>query len=126
MGRCFQSPSGEMFFGGFAGATAFHPNEVLVSTYIPPVVLTDFQLSGAAVDVGPGSSSKRSITSAEDIILSHKQNIFSVEFSALSFYSPATNRYRYRLEGLDSEWHEVGSEHRLVTTTLLRVYMSSG
>jgi len=118
-GACFQSPSGEMFFGGFAGATAFHPSEVLVSTYIPPVVLTDFQLSGAAVDVGPGSSLKRSITSAEDIILSHKQNIFSVEFSALSFYSPATNRYRYRLEGLDSEWHEVGSEHRLVNYTTL-------
>jgi signal transduction histidine kinase len=71
------------------------------------------------VDVGPGSSLKRSITSAEDIILSHKQNIFSVEFSALSFYSPATNRYRYRLEGLDSEWHEVGSEHRLVNYTTL-------
>lgn len=45
--------------------------------------------------------------------------MFSLEFSALSYSNPATNRYRYKLEGLDSEWHEVGSEQRLVNYTTL-------
>jgi ligand-binding sensor domain-containing protein/signal transduction histidine kinase len=119
-GACFKSSSGEMFFGGFAGATAFRPNEVLGSTYIPPVVLTDFQVSGAPVGVESSSSSQKAISTGK-VILSHKQNMFSVEFSALSFFSPATNRYRYRLEGLDSEWHEVGGERRLVNYTTLPV-----
>lgn len=45
--------------------------------------------------------------------------MFSLEFAALSYSNPATNRYRYQLEGLDPEWHEVGSEHRLVNYTTL-------
>jgi ligand-binding sensor domain-containing protein/signal transduction histidine kinase len=118
-GTCFRSPSGEMFFGGFAGATAFHPEKVLDNTYIPPVVLTDFRLSGATVEPGPGSPLKRSITYAEDLTLFHEQDAFSVQFSALSFFSPQTNRYRYKLEGLDSSWHEVGSEQRLASYTTL-------
>jgi PAS domain-containing protein len=46
-------------------------------------------------------------------MLSHTQNSFSVEFSALSFRSPSTNRYRYMLEGLDADWYVVGSDRRL-------------
>ena len=118
-GACFRSPSGEMFFGGFAGATAFHPEKVLDNTYIPPIVLTDFRLSGATVEPGSSSPLKRSITYAEDLTLSHEQNVFSVQFSALSFLSPHTNRYRYKLEGLDSSWHEVGSEQRVASYTTL-------
>jgi len=44
---------------------------------------------------------------------------FSFEFSALSFRSPATNRYRYMLEGLDANWHVVGSDRRLASYTTL-------
>lgn len=29
--------------------------------------------------------------------------------SALSYFDPATNRYRYKLDGLDHDWNEVGS-----------------
>ena len=39
---CFKSSSGEMFFGGFSGGVAFHPDKVVDSPYVPPVVLTDF------------------------------------------------------------------------------------
>jgi PAS domain S-box-containing protein len=118
-GACFKSAAGEMFFGGFSGATAFYPDKVVDSMYVPPVVLTDFRLSGAPVDVGAGSPLKKSITHADAVTLSHRQNMFSLEFSALSYSNPATNRYRYKLEGLDSEWHQVGSDQRLVSYTTL-------
>ena len=36
-GACFQSPSGEMFFGGFSGGTAFHPDEVVDASDSPPL-----------------------------------------------------------------------------------------
>jgi PAS domain S-box-containing protein len=110
-----------MFFGGFSGATAFYPDKVTDSLYVPPVVLTDFRLSGAAVEIGAGSPLRKSITYANALTLSHEQNMFSLEFSALSYSNPATNRYRYRLEGLDSTWHEANSEQRLVNYTTLPV-----
>lgn len=118
-GACFKSPTGEMFFGGFNGATVFHPDRVMDSSYTPPVVLTEFRLSGSPVDIGSGSPLGKSITYTTRLTLSHEQRIFSLAFSALSYFSPGTNRYRYKLEGLDETWHEVGSNERLATYTTL-------
>jgi signal transduction histidine kinase len=62
---------------------------------------------------------KQSITLTNSITLSHQQNIFSIEFSALSFFNAETNRYRYKLDGLDQDWHEVGSDERIANYTTL-------
>jgi ligand-binding sensor domain-containing protein/signal transduction histidine kinase len=118
-GACFKSPSGEMFFGGFSGATAFHPDKVVDSLYVPPVVLTDFRLFGSPVEVGAGSPLKKSITSADALTLSHEQNSFSLAYSALSYFNPTTHRYRSKLEGLDREWNEAGNDQRIATYTTL-------
>ena len=108
-----------MFFGGFNGATAFHPDSVVDPSNTPQVVLTELRFSGSPVDIGEGSPLSKSITYTPQLTLSHDQRIFSLAFSTLSFLSPRTNRYRYMLEGLDDTWHEVGSDERLATYTTL-------
>lgn len=118
-GSCFKSSSGEMFFGGFSGGIAFYPDKVLDDPYIPPVVLSDFGLFGRPVTIGPHSPLHKSIGYTSTLSLSHHENMFSLEFSALSFFNPEANRYRYKLESLDRQWHEVGSNQRLVTYTTL-------
>ena len=118
-GACSKGPSGEMFFGGFDGGVTFYPDKVVDSPYVPPVVLTDFRLFDRRVTVGTGSALRKSIGYTSELSLSHNQNIFSLEFSALSYFNASTNRYRYKLDGLDRQWHEVGSNQRLVTYTTL-------
>jgi len=123
-GACFKSAEGELFFGGFSGVTAFFPEKVVASAmvadaFVPPIVLTDFRLFGNPLNLGPGSPLKKAINYADTIKLSHSQNIFSIEFSALSYFNASANRYRYRLEGLDQQWNEVGSDQRLATYTTL-------
>lgn len=112
---CATSRTGELFFGGFSGGTAFYPEEIATSTYVPPVVFTDLQVNGISAGVGSGSPLKQSISYAHGVTLSHTQTTFALEFAALSYSSQATDRYRYKLEGLDSTWHEVGSAERLAT-----------
>jgi ligand-binding sensor domain-containing protein/signal transduction histidine kinase len=116
---CFKSPQGEMFFGGFSGATAFYPSKLTGSSFVPKTVLTDFRLAGNSVPIGHGSPLLQSITYTNSITLTHQQNIFAIEFSALSNFNAMTNRFRYRLEGLESNWHEVGSDQRVATYTTL-------
>jgi len=118
-GSCFKSSSGEMFFGGFSGGVAFYPDKVVDDPYIPPVVLSDFRLFGRPVTIGPDSPLHKSIGYTSTLSLSHNENVFSLEFSALSFFNPETNRYRYMLEGLDNQWNAAGSNQRLVTYTTL-------
>ena len=100
-GACYKSRNGEMFFGGFSGATAFHPDKVVDRTYVPPIVLTDFRLFGARVELGAGSPLEKSISHTTALTLPTNKTVFSLEFSALSYLDSATNRYRYQLEGLD-------------------------
>jgi PAS domain S-box-containing protein len=123
-GAGFKSATGEMFFGGFSGVTAFFPNQVVAdavaaNAFVPPIVLTDFRLFGRPVTLSADSPLKKALNYTDTITLSHSQNIFSIGFSALSFFNPATNRYRYRLEGLDQKWNEVGSDQRLASYTTL-------
>ena len=116
---CWKSIHGEMFFGGFAGATRFRPEDVSNDSYVPPVALTAFDLFGAPVSVGPGSPLKQMIGFTNEVMLTHDQNSFSFQYSALSFRNPSTNRYRYKLEGLEKNWHEVGSDQRVASYTTL-------
>jgi ligand-binding sensor domain-containing protein/two-component sensor histidine kinase len=119
MGACYKSSRGEMFFAGFSGATAFFPDKVAKSTYAPQPVLTDFRLFGSSVIPGPRSPLKIAINRTSAIQLSHSENVFSIEFSALAYLNPGTNRYRYMLDGVDKGWREVGSDERLATYTTL-------
>jgi signal transduction histidine kinase/ligand-binding sensor domain-containing protein len=118
-GACYKSSRGEMFFAGFSGATAFFPNKVAESPHVPQPVLTDFRLFGSSVIPGPRSPLQVAINRARAIQLSHSESIFSIEFSALSYLNPETNRYRYKLDGIDKGWREVGSDERLATYTTL-------
>src|ERR1700722_13030656 len=115
----WKSPSGEMFFCSTVGLTSFFPDQVVDNPFVPPVVLTDFLLSDKTVPVGGQSPLSQSISLTKSLILHPEQNIFSFEFSALSFASPERNRYRYRLDNLETEWNERDSNHRTVTYTPL-------
>jgi ligand-binding sensor domain-containing protein len=118
-GACFKSRSGEMFFGGFGGATAFFPDNLVDSKETPNVVLTGFSLAGVPVEVGPHSFLQKAASFTDGVTLSHKQDIFAIEFSTLSYLNPAANRYRYMLEGLDNTWSEIDSGERHVSFTTL-------
>jgi ligand-binding sensor domain-containing protein/signal transduction histidine kinase len=120
-GACYQSPKGEMFFGGFSGATAFYPERIAHRNFVPNVVLTDFRLGGISLRPGQTSLLGKSITFSSFVEITPTQNDFSIEFSALSFFDPETNRYRYRLIGLDENWHEAASNQRLASYTTLPV-----
>jgi len=87
--------------------------------YSPPVVLTDFQSFGKPAPIGGDSPLKQPISVTNSITLSPTRNVFSIEFSALSYTNPEQNRYRYRLEGLETGWNETSSAHRRVTYTTL-------
>jgi len=117
----YKSPSGEMFFNSYAGVIAFFPDQLIAADrpYLPPLVITGFQLFGKPVSIGGRSPLKQAISFTHSMTLSHGQSIFTFEFAALSYASPELNRYRYRLEGLEKDWNYTDSDHRSATYTTL-------
>jgi signal transduction histidine kinase/ligand-binding sensor domain-containing protein len=116
---CFKSSSGEMFFGGFSGGVAFFPDKVISASYPVPLVFTEFRLAGSSIEVGPKSPLGKSITYTKDVTLTHDQDVFSLTFAALTYFNPNANRYRYKLDRLDRDWIEVGSDRRTASYTTL-------
>ena len=114
----FKSRTGELFFSSYAGVTAFFPRDVVDNPYAPPVVVTDLRVSGKSLPIGSKSPLKRSVSFTDSVTLSHNQNVISLQFSALSYANPDGNRYRYRLDRLETAWNESGSDQRFITYSL--------
>ena len=116
---CYQGPDGEMFFGGSNGLNAFFADNVRDNPYVPPIVITGFKIFNRPVPIGGKSVLKEAIPYVDSLTLPYKDNIFSLEFAALSYANPQKNRYRYKLETFEPGWNEVGSKQRLATYTNL-------
>jgi ligand-binding sensor domain-containing protein/signal transduction histidine kinase len=115
----WRGPNGEMFFGSYTGLSVLPPGRVTGNPYVPAIVLTNFQISDKPTAIGAGSPLQQSIPLTKSLTVSHAQNTLSFEFAALSYVNPQRTRYRYRLEGLESDWNEVDSTQRFARYTTL-------
>ncbi len=120
-GSAYKSAKGELFFGGINGFNAFLPEEIRGNLQVPPVVVTDLQLSNRSVRVGRGADGRqlltRDIAYTDAVTLSHRDDLVSFEFAALHYVAPERNRYSYRLEGLQESWVSADASQRFVTFT---------
>lgn len=121
-GAYYKNLRGEMFFGGISGFNIFEPDGIKDDPFKPPVVITEFKISGRTVPVGPDKEGrtilKSVITCTPEIVLGHGDRVVSFEFSALDFATPEKNHYAYRLEGLQDEWMNIGTRRFVMFTTL--------
>ncbi|MDA3821564.1 MAG: ATP-binding protein, partial [Bacteroidales bacterium] len=114
----YKSSNGELFFGGVNGFNVFKPEDIKQNPYIPPVLITDFQIFNKPVAIGENSPLQTHISEAEQITLSYKQNDFSFEFTALNYISSEKNQYAYKLDGFNPEWISAGTNHSASYTNL--------
>ncbi|MBC8507745.1 MAG: hypothetical protein ISR58_04000 [Anaerolineales bacterium] len=103
-GAYYQNVSGDMYFGGISGLTAFDPQRIQDNEHIPTVVLTSLTQGGEPV------SGDQPVEAFEKISFSWPKNFFEFEFAALSFQNTADNQYAYILEGFEDEWNQVGTK----------------
>ena len=109
-GATFHASNGEMFFGGISGVSYFYPQEINDLRKKLRVYLTDLYILDVPVKKGDLSVNRnkriinRFISDVDTIHLSYKDNMFSLEFSAFDFGNSERVYYRYKMDGLNSEW----------------------
>lgn len=114
---CFKTKDNELFFGGFRGLNSFTPEKIVQDTVNSSVVITDIKIHNISLRNLPYEKQKsiagnKAIDFIENIILSYRENNFSIDFSILNYINPQLNRYLYKLEGYDKEWVSVGAGRR--------------
>ena len=110
--------SGEMFFGGEHGVSAFFPDDVADNPYPPQVVISGLKLFDKAVPIGADSPLKTLLSETKSFELKHFQNDVTFDFVGLHFSNPAENQYAYMLEPYDEDWRMVGSQQSATFTNL--------
>ncbi|ARD44278.1 hybrid sensor histidine kinase/response regulator [Colwellia sp. PAMC 21821] len=111
-GAGFKDSNGNMYFGGNAGVVRFHPNDIKDNQVVPPVVLVRVKKLNEQVWFDVPYDDLKALE------LDYKDYFISFEFAALDYNAPGLNQYRYKLDGLDSDWIEL-ENRRLATFTNL-------
>jgi signal transduction histidine kinase/ligand-binding sensor domain-containing protein/DNA-binding response OmpR family regulator len=122
-GSSFKSETGELFFGGLDGMNSLYPESFIEDYSVPVPKITEFRIFNQALVPGQPFGNRlllsKPIYKTDTIILKHKDNSFSFEFSALDFILPEKNNYRCKMEGFDKEWRLMDNNQRFITYTNL-------
>jgi len=115
--------SGELIFGGANGFNIFIPEKIKENKNLPDIVLTGLRVFDQEVRIGEQFNKRvilnESLNHQHEIKLRYNENVFTVGFSALSYFHPENNQYEYNLEGFSDQWLKVDSKFRTATFTNL-------
>lgn len=119
----FKNKDGEIFFGGGNGLTFFNPDSLTDVSDLPQTVLTDLKIFNKSVSVGGIIGDQvvlsKPISYLDELVLSYKHSVFTIEFAALHYVAPGHSKYRYKMEGFDADWIETSAKNRMATYTNL-------
>lgn len=118
-GASFRSRSGELFFGGIYGFNYFRPEAIRDNPHVPAVVITGFRRGNHFETVrDTGTVLRTTISEADSLRLSYRDDVIGFEFAALEYSAPAKNRYAYRMVGFNDDWIESGAVRSATYTNL--------
>jgi signal transduction histidine kinase/ligand-binding sensor domain-containing protein len=106
----FCNSSNDFFFGGIKGVDAFNPSKLKFNTKPPRVYIDGIRVFNKSLSAdSAGYKLLKNLRFVKGITLKHNENIITIYFKALNFINPGLNRYSYKLEGLDKQWHDAGT-----------------
>ena len=90
--------NGELWFPTQKGVAVINPNEIETDSTPPPVYIEEIFVDKHEVDKNEGS-----------IEIQPEQSNLEINYTGLSFTNPDLVKFRYRLEGFEENWNDVGT-----------------
>jgi len=115
----YKDKDGRLYFGSVKGMVSFIPDEILKSSFLPPVFVTGIQVFNS--DITPKKDTsllRKTIVCTSKITLPYYESSVSFDFAALSYISPEMTAYQYKLEGLDKDWTTLKTNRKVYFTNL--------
>ena len=104
--RVAKSKDGKIWFLPFDGVSVIDPRHLPVNKLPPPVHVEEVKVDGNPWDASHGW---RLPALTRDL---------EIHYTALSLVAPEKNRFKYKLEGRDSEWKDARNERKASYTDL--------
>jgi signal transduction histidine kinase len=91
---------GRIWVATVKGIAYFDPRRIPGNPVPTPVRVESVKVNG------------KEIVPAEGLVLSHSSNDLEIDYTALSLTNPERVRFKYKLEGQDSDWKDVGGRRQ--------------
>ncbi|MFV0389436.1 MAG: two-component regulator propeller domain-containing protein [Pyrinomonadaceae bacterium] len=93
-----QRSNGELWFPTQEGVAVIDPNKIAVNEFPPPVHIEEILVNNNEIKSYYGS-----------VEIQPSQNNLEIHYTGLSFVNSPLVKFKYRLEGLENEWNDVGT-----------------
>ncbi len=87
-------------------------------TIVDPVAEARRRVAPISVRIERALVDRREVDRIPRAVLPKRPSTVEIEYAALNLTSPLKTRFRYRLEGFDSDWVEAGAEQQAVYSNL--------
>jgi ligand-binding sensor domain-containing protein len=94
----WKTPDGRLWFATVKGLSMVDPAAIPRAVTEPPPVLVE-QILG----------DRKPFEARDGVVLPPGRGELEFQFTALSLLAPERNRFKYRLEGLDTDWNDAGA-----------------
>jgi hypothetical protein len=94
-----KTPDGRLWFPTTKGLVVVNPNEVRINHLPPPMALEELLVDGEPVT-----------NTASPLRIPPGRNRFEFHYTGLSFVAPEKVSFKYRIEGLEKNWVDVGTK----------------
>jgi ligand-binding sensor domain-containing protein/signal transduction histidine kinase len=92
-----KAADGRLWFPTLEGVVVINPTTIPTELQPPPVIIDEVTIDN------------ESAHASEVVRIEPGKVTFEISYTGLSFINPEQLKFRYRLEGLDSDWFEAGS-----------------
>jgi signal transduction histidine kinase/ligand-binding sensor domain-containing protein len=103
-------PDGRLLFATASGIGVVDPRHLPFNTLPPPVQIEQIVADRETYDM--------KLTVGGRVRLPPRVRDLQIDYTALSLVAPEKVRFRYKLEGFDRDWHDVGSRRQAFYTDL--------
>jgi signal transduction histidine kinase/ligand-binding sensor domain-containing protein len=92
-----KAADGRLWFPTIEGVVVIDPTSLPTNFQPPPVIIDEVTINNESLPAG------------EVVRIEPGRENFEISYTGLSFINPDQIKFRYRLEGLDSDWFEAGT-----------------
>ncbi|MCF6359268.1 MAG: ATP-binding protein [Cyclobacteriaceae bacterium] len=112
--RFLQASNGNLWIPTIQGIAIFDPQKLILNLKVPSVFIEDIIVDDEKIEW----DKNRDSTKISKIVIEPGHRNYTINYTSLSMYSPEKVIFKYKLEGFDKEWVEIGNDRHAKYTNI--------
>lgn len=122
LGAVLKDNDGRLLFGGLNGLTYFYPTDIKYHKKAARLVWEKIKIGNTELNVGEKLNGRiileKNLNETEEIVLNYNEHPITFDFVELDYSNSVYDSFSYKIENLDKNWTNIGSQHSITFTSI--------